>query len=190
MVASGARVRLSNTYSVQAPPVPRIAGMFTGIAGHQNYINDGYKPDEFYFMANLSDPYQTPVEAFRNGWKVVRDTVPASTFIMGCTISQNMRTMAAGFGIMDAERIGPDNKSDWTNLMRGILRGGQRYFFNGRVFWNDPDPHVRPQSARPVADHERIVALTGFMYTAAEDFAAIAGPNIDILKRPSRTTAA
>jgi len=42
-------------------------GMFTGIAGHQNYINDGYKADEFFFGANLSDPYQTPVEAFRNG---------------------------------------------------------------------------------------------------------------------------
>jgi len=158
-------------------------GMFTGIAGHQNYINDAYKPDDFFFMANLSDPYQTPVEAFRSNWKLVRDTVPADTFIMGCTISQNMRTMAAGFGLMDAERIGPDNKADWANLMRGISRGGQRYFFNGRVFWNDPDPtYVR----NPIVQSQTTsgyVALTGFMYTAAEDFAAMSAEQVDILKR-------
>ena len=56
---------------------------------------------------------------------------------MGCTISQNMRTMGGAFGIMDALRIGPDNTATWTNetdgVMRGIYRGGQRYFFNGRV---------------------------------------------------------
>ena len=158
-------------------------GMFTGIAGHQNYINDGYKPDDFFFMANLSDPYQTPVEAFRNNWKLVRETVPQDTFIMGCTISQNMRTMSAGFGLMDAERIGPDNKSDWATLMRGILRGGQRYFLNGRVFWNDPDPTYVRNPMIQSQTTSGYVAFTGFMYTAAEDFASLSGPAVNILKR-------
>ncbi len=161
----------------------KIDGMFTGIAGHQNYINDGYKTDDFFFKANLSDPYQTNVEAYRNAWKIIRDTAPASTFIMGCTISQNMRTMAAGYGILDAERIGPDNQSDWGNMMKGILRGGQRYFYNGRVFWNDPDPvYVRNSQVenQTVCGYD---AITGFLYTSAENYSTIPAANIDVLKR-------
>jgi hypothetical protein len=94
-----------------------------------------------------------------------------------------MRTMSGGFGIMDAERIGPDNKSDWTNLMRGIIRGGQRYFFNGRVFWNDPDPTYVRNPLIQSQTTSGYVALTGFMYTAAEVFESIPAANIDILKR-------
>jgi len=94
-----------------------------------------------------------------------------------------MRTMSGGFGIMDAERIGPDNKSDWTNLMRGIIRGGQRYFFNGRVFWNDPDPTYVRNTLEQSQTTSGYVAITGFMYTAAEKFEDIPGPNVDVLKR-------
>jgi hypothetical protein len=162
----------------------KVDGMFTGMGAHQNYINDGYKTDDFFFNASFSDPYVTNMEAFRNAWQIIRSTAPANTFIMGCTISQNMRTMNGSYGIMDAVRIGPDNRPDWADrLMRGIDRGGQRYFYNGRLWWNDPDPiyvRIPTVEARTVTSFN---AISGFLYTASEQFQNLSAGAVDILKR-------
>src|SRR5262249_4273241 len=60
---------------------------------------------------------------------------------------------------------------------------GQRYFFNGRVFWNDPDPvYVRNDQTwnQTVCGYD---GVTGFLYTSAENYAKLPAVNIDVLKR-------
>jgi hypothetical protein len=167
----------------------KIDGMYTGLGSHIVYPNDVYDSgDKFFFDTKYSDPSVTNVEAYRGAWKVVRDNAP-DAFIMGCTVTQNMRTLPAGYGIVDALRIGPDGKDSWTDIVgKGIIRGARRYFFNGRVFWIDPDPVYAHDSFGKLTCSFN--ALTGFMYTPAEDYVG-AGPNfpaptaaqVDVLKR-------
>jgi hypothetical protein len=159
----------------------KVDGMFTGLASHQNYINDEYKTDDFFFNARMSDKYQSNVEAYRNAWKVIRANAP-NAFIMGCTIAQNMRTLPGSMGVMDALRIGPDGKDDWDGIEnRGICRANRRYFYNGRVFWIDPDPVFTHTGWGQ--NHCGWNALTGMMYTPAEKFESLSAPQVDILKR-------
>jgi hypothetical protein len=67
--------------------------------------------------------------------------------------------------------------------MRGIDRGGQRYFFNGRVFWVDPDPvyvRITDAGAKTVCSY---VAVTGFMHTTSEQYEKLTAAQVDIIKR-------
>jgi hypothetical protein len=164
----------------------KVDGMFTGLAGHQNYINDTYKTDDFFFGAKLNDKYQTPIEGYRNAWKLIKSIGP-DVFIMGCTISQNMRSMQGSFGLLDALRIGPDGSGTWDAIVgRGLIRAGRRYFYNGRVFWVDPDPTY------PDLGFGRMICtyngFTGFLYNAIHSngkssFADLSADQVLTLKR-------
>jgi hypothetical protein len=169
----------------------KIDGMYTGLGAHITYTNDVYdEADKFFFNAKYSDPNVTNVEAYRGAWKVVRDNAP-DAFIMGCTVAQNMRTLVGGYGIVDAMRIGPDGKDGWKDIVgKGIIRGARRYFYNGRVFWIDPDPVYAHDTYGKLTCSFN--ALTGFMFTPAEDYANQGGgknfppptaAQVDVLKR-------
>jgi len=82
-------------------------------------------------------------------------------------------------------RIGPDNKSDWKNLLRGPTFGSRHYFLNGRVWYNDPDPlYVR--DTIPLNHAQLIcswVTISGDLNTSSEWYPGLSPERLDLLKR-------
>ena len=187
----------------------KLDGMHTGAVTHNVYVNTGYATTGRWLNTQnfvgdqkagpgaadvatpsivLHDPRMTHIEAYRKGLQIVRRAAP-DVFILGCNVSQNMRSMGAAFGLIDAMRIGPDNggagSGRWNSVMVGPHHGNNLYFLNGRIWHNDPDPiYVRPSnplnSARLMASW---VAVSGNMLTTSYQFAELPKERLDILKR-------
>jgi hypothetical protein len=162
----------------------KIDGLWTGMAAAIAYINEGYKEDNFG-EAKLSNPDMTHVEAYRIGMKIVRDTAGKDVFILGCNLAQNMRILGPSIGFVDAMRIGPDNKAEWSQMTRGPFSGSNLYFLHGRVWYNDPDPvYVRPKV--PLVQAQALlswVTLTGQLHSNSFYYADLPPERFDLLKR-------
>jgi hypothetical protein len=87
----------------------KMDGLWTGSATEMRYVNDGYKDDQIG-NARFHNPDQTNIEAFRSGIRLVREAAGPGVFLLGCCAPQNMRSYGGTFGLLDAMRIGPDNK--------------------------------------------------------------------------------
>ncbi|MDR2756189.1 MAG: hypothetical protein LBC20_10825 [Planctomycetaceae bacterium] len=162
----------------------KLDGLWTGMATEQLYINNEYRPDdlgepEFY------DPKLTPIAAYRKGFEVIRQAAGDDVFILGCNVSQNMRTLGASFGCVDAMRIGPDNGAKWDSLKTGPWHGSNRYFLNGRVWWNDPDP-VYVRNSIPLEHAQLIaswVAVSGQLFVFSDWLPSLSEERVHILRR-------
>jgi hypothetical protein len=162
----------------------KVDGLWTGTATKIMYVNSGYK-DDGMGDAVFFDPNKTNVEAFRDGLKLLREAAGDDVFILGCNIPQNMRTFGAAFGLVDAMRVGPDNKADWKNMLRGPSFGTRQYFLNGRVWFNDPDP-VYVREKVPLAQAQAICSwatLSGQLNLSSEWIPGLPPERLDILKR-------
>jgi hypothetical protein len=162
----------------------KIDGLWTGTATKQLYVNSGYKEDDMG-EAVFHDPDKTNVEIFRDGLRLVREAAGEKVFILGCNAPQNMRTYGGVIGLVDAMRIGPDNKADWKSLLRGPVFGSRHYFMHGRVWWNDPDP-VYVRTNMPLKHAQLIcswVALSGQLNLSSEWLPGQPPERLDILKR-------
>lgn len=162
----------------------KIDGLWTGTATKQLYVNSGYKEDDLG-EAVFKDPDKTNLEVFRSGLKLVREAAGEKVFILGCNTPQNMRTYGGAFGLVDAMRVGPDNKADWKSLMRGPTFGTRHYFLHGRVWYNDPDP-VYVRESIPLNHAQLIcswVALSGQLNLSSEWIPGLPAGRLDILKR-------
>ncbi|MDO5555062.1 MAG: hypothetical protein Q4G68_15010 [Planctomycetia bacterium] len=147
----------------------KVDGLWTGMACEQLYVNNEYFPDDLG-QQSFYDPTATNVEAYRLGMATLRDAAGRDLFILGCNVSQNMRVMGASMGSVDAMRIGPDNGARWGVMTLGPWHGSNRYFLNGRVWWNDPDP-VYVRDAVPLNQAQALaswVALTGQLLTVSD----------------------
>lgn len=162
----------------------KIDGLWTGTATPIEYVNTGYKDDNMG-DAVFHDPNKSNIEAYRDGLKLVRDAGGKDMFILGCNGPQNMRSYGGAFGLVDGMRIGPDNKSDWKNLLRGPTFGSRHYFLNGRVWYNDPDPlYVRDNV--PLNHAQLIcswVTLSGALNTSSEWYPGLSAERLNLLKR-------
>lgn len=112
----------------------KMDGFWTGSATKQIYINDGYKEDGIG-DAEFANPEKTNIEAMRDGTRLVRETAGTNVFLLGCCVSQNMRSFGGSFGLLDAMRVGPDTGAGHI----GAPHASRLWFLNGRVWWNDPD---------------------------------------------------
>jgi hypothetical protein len=162
----------------------KIDGLWTGTATPIEYVNSGYKDDDIG-DAVFHDPNKSNIEAYRDGLKLVREAAGKNVFILGCNGPQNMRSYGGAFGLVDGMRIGPDNKSDWKNLLRGPTFGSRHYFLNGRVWYNDPDPlYVR--DSIPLNHAQLIcswVTISGDLNTSSEWYPKLSPERLDLLKR-------
>ena len=165
----------------------KLDGLYAGLPCRLTYVNNGYRDDQFG-DALRHDPSETLVAGYRAGLRTVREAAGDDVFLLGCNVSQNMRSFAASFGLLDAMRIGPDNGPGWEALKRGPWHGSNRYFLHGRVWHNDPDP-VYVRDSMPLA-HARLIAswvsLTGQLYTASDWLPELPDERLDILKRTLR----
>lgn len=112
----------------------KLDGFWTGSGTPLTYVNRGYLEDNMG-DATFSNPEKTNVEALRDGAKLLRQAAGADSFLLGCCISQNLRSLAGSIGLVDAMRVGPDTGSGeigWSDATR-------LWFLHGRVWWNDPD---------------------------------------------------
>jgi hypothetical protein len=185
----------------------KLDGMHTGAVTHNVYVNTDWRTDGFCNSQNfvgtkaaqaridshepstaLHDPGMTHIEAYRRGLEIVREAAPEA-YLLGCNVSQNMRSMGAAFGKIDAMRIGPDNGSggrgEWGGVIKGPRHGSNLYFLNDRVWRNDPDP-VYVRESNPLESARLMVswvALTGSMLTVSEQFADLPPDRLDLLKR-------
>jgi hypothetical protein len=162
----------------------KLDGLFTGAATSQQYVNQGYKEDDFGETV-LHDSAKTHIEAYRTGLRTVREAAGDDVFLLGCTITQNMRSMGAAMGIVDAMRVGPDNGREWVRMLRGPFAASTMYFLHGRVWYNDPDPlYVRDdvplEHARALASW---VALTGTLNASSTDYLALSPERLHLLQR-------
>lgn len=172
----------------------KMDGLYTGIGCNQVYINDGYVDDKFGDSI-LADPAKTNVEAYRDGFKLLREAAGDDVFFLGCCISQNMRSFGASIGLVDAMRIGPDNGTSWSTeldspgtgrgLLAGPASGTRRYFMQGRIWYNDPDPvYIRTSLALNRAQMIASWAAVTGQLTINSDWLPSAPPErLDILKR-------
>jgi len=162
----------------------KLDGLYAGLPCRLTYVNNGYRDDQFG-DALRHDPQQTLVEGYRAGLRAVRAAAGDETFLLGCNVSQNMRSFAASFGLVDAMRIGPDNGPGWDALKRGPWHGSNRWFLHGRIWHNDPDP-VYVRASMPLS-HARLIAswvsLTGQLFTASDWLPELAEDRLEILRR-------
>jgi hypothetical protein len=123
--------------------------------------------------------------------QIVREAAGRDVFILGCNLAQNMRILGPSIGFVDAMRIGPDNKADWSQMTRGPFSGSNLYFLHRRVWYNDPDPvYVRPSV--PMHQAQALlswVTLTGQLHAHSYYYADLPPDRFDLLKRaiPSHT---
>ena len=165
----------------------KIDGMHTGLATYNIYVNTDYKSKDFG-KVKLHDPDKTQVQAYRKCLKIVQEVAPQA-MVLGCNISQNMRSMGPAFDRIDAMRIGPDNggagRGSWGSVVKGAWHGTNLYFLNGRVWYNDPDP-VYVRESNPIESARWMcswLAVAGGMHTSSEQYSTLPPERLDILKR-------
>lgn len=175
----------------------KMDGLWTGTVTEQVYINDGYKDDHMGNNKPLFNSLKTQIEAYRDALKLLKKEVGNEVFFSGCSASQNMRSLGASFGLVDAMRIGPDYNHDGQGLRTGPLRASRLYFLNGRVWWNDPDPSVIRESGSSTADEgvtgigslgrarvmPSFVAITGQFFLSSDWLPDLPKERLEIMKR-------
>jgi hypothetical protein len=158
----------------------KMDGLWTGTATRLMYVNDGYQ-DDHIGEAQLHDPDKTPIEAYRDGLRLVRQVAGPDVFLLGCCVSQNMRSFGGAFGLLDAMRVGPDTGAGRI----GAPHGSRNYFLHGRVWQNDPDC-VSVRAKTPL-DQARLnaswTAISGQLFYNSDWIPDLPPDRLDILKR-------
>jgi hypothetical protein len=157
--------------------------LWTGAAVKILYENNEYVPDDMGAQL-FFDPSRTNIENFRTGLDVLRDSSNGA-FILGSVASQNMRALASSYGKIDAMRIGPDNGADWERMRVGFKCATNRYFYNGRVWRNDPDP-VYARTSIPLERAQLSAswtALTGQLFALGDWVPDYDAERIDLIRR-------
>ena len=158
----------------------KMDGMWTGTATQQIYVNNGYKEDGMG-DAVLHDPEMTNIQAYRTGIKTVREAAGPRIFLLGCCVSQNMRSFGGAFGLVDAFRIGPDTGSGHI----GSPHASRNYFVHGRIWYNDPDC-VSVRARYPLGNaraNASFTAISGNLYYNSDWIPDLPEERLDILKR-------
>ncbi|MDR0535645.1 MAG: alpha-galactosidase [Puniceicoccales bacterium] len=166
----------------------KMDGLWAGLATDTYYINDGFKDDKLGDHLPFYDLGKTNIEAYRQGLQAIRQGAGADVFFSGCNVAQNMRTLGASIGLVDAMRIGPDYNHDGKGFRTGPIRGSRLYFLNGKVWWNDPDPvKVRAKSGGVSLDQARLstswVAHSGQFFLISDWLPNLDADRLEVLKR-------
>lgn len=142
------------------------------------------KPDD-YGRQLFHDRTFTGVEAYRAGFKALREAAGKDVFILGCGVGGTTRVMGANYGLTDAARVGPDNGPWERRYMLGVKPASFRYFYNGRVWYNDPDP-VYLRDSRPVGQARLFAswtAIAGMFWNFSDWIPDLSEERLEILRR-------
>ena len=123
----------------------------------------------------------TNIEAFRDGVKLVREAAGPEVFLLGCCVSQNMRSFGGSFGLLDAMRVGPGHGRRPHRRAARLAA----WFLNGRVWWNDPDC-VSVRAATPLEQarlNASFTAIAGDLFYNSDWMPDLPPERLDILRR-------
>lgn len=154
-------------------------GCRLGAGGRDALATDDFGENCFF------DPTATGVDAYRSGVKTMREAAGEDTFILGCNLAQSMRGMGPSYGLVDAMRVGGDNGPWEERWWTGFEPSSTRYFFNGRVWYNDPDP-VYVRDIRKIGKARLMASWTsvaGFFFNFSDWIGNLSEKRLDILKR-------
>ena len=150
-----------------------------GAGGREGLVPSDYGRQRFH------DPYKTGVEAYRMGVAAMKEAAGEDVFILGCNLNQSLIHMGPSYGLVDAMRVGGDNGPWERRWLLGVEPATTRYFFNGRVWYNDPDP-VYLRDKRAVGKARLMASWTsvaGFFYNFSDWLGNLSAERLDILKR-------
>jgi hypothetical protein len=159
----------------------KLDGFWTGSATRQIYVNDGYNGGDRIGDAEFSDPDKTNIEALRDGARLIRAAAGPDVFLLGCCVSQNMRSFGGAFGLLDAMRVGPDTGAGEI----GAPHASRLWFLNGRVWWNDPDC-VSVRAGYPLEQarlNATFTAVAGDLFYNSDWMPDFPPERLDILRR-------
>lgn len=162
----------------------KIDGLWTGMAVKILYPKPEYRNDNLG-NAVFHNPAKTNIEAYRDGLKLVREASGNDVYILGCTISQNMRTLGASVGLVDAMRVGSDIGARWSGILSGASMGTRLYFMHNRVWHNDPDCLMLrdPLSLDQARAWGSWIAISGQLNIASEWLPGLPDDKLDVIKR-------
>ena len=155
-----------------------------GALGSELGVTKDLKEDGYGTTA-FSDPEVTGVEATRLAEESIREAAGPDTFLLGCNLGQNLRAMGPSYGVVDAMRIGPDNGPWIFRYMADVAPGTSRYFFNGRLWYNDPDP-VYVRTERTIGQARLFASWTsiaGMLYNFSDWLPDLPPERLEILRR-------
>lgn len=162
----------------------KLDGLWAGMCAGILYPNPQYRDDQFG-DALFFDPTYTNVQAFRTGLRVVREATGPETYLLGCTVAQNMRTLGGSIGLVDGIRVGVDSGRKWEKMLPNVQTASSVYYLHGRVWHNDPDVvYVAPSfSLAEVQAWASWVALTGQMYLVSDWLPDMPAERIEVIRR-------
>lgn len=166
----------------------KIDGLHTGAPSENIYINRSYDGIPVYGDARLYNDEYTFTQCFRKGLSILKEEAPG-VFLLGCAATQNMSSLGASFGMVDAMRVGPDNdgaiQGVWGKTTAGADYAGNLYFLHNKVWYNDPDPYF-VRNSNPLNKTRWMVswqAVSGVMNTTSMQYSELEPERLDIIKR-------
>ncbi len=139
----------------------------------------------------------SPVEIYRNGLRIIRDTIGPDRFLLGCGAP-----IGPSIGLVDAMRVSEDVKETWHNRLwewlgrgvgvpsaKGSLRNNvQRHFTHRKLWLNDPDCLlVRDRNTSLTLEETEtmvtLLGMTGGMLFLSDDMTRISRRRIQLLKK-------
>jgi hypothetical protein len=158
--------------------------MWTGLASLCTYPGTQFV-DDHYGDAVFTDKYATNLDAYRSGIQTMRSAAAPGTYIAACNVAQNFRSMGGAIGLVDAMRIGPDTGANWADILPNFHLGSRLYFFNHRVWHNDPDCLMlrSPLTVQQARSFASWVAVTGSLNLVSEWLPGLPDDRIECIKR-------
>lgn len=169
-----------------------LGGLRAGLATQKPSGDGNYCPDDLG-KAVFFDSTVTPIAAYRKGLKIVREAAGEDCFILADAFSDS-RTLVASIGLVDAMHITPKSANDGMLLLnssawaRRSVWSSNQYFFNGRVWWNDPGL-VCVNEALPLEQARMLaswIAVSGQLFTSFDWLPDLADDRLEILRRTIR----
>lgn len=115
---------------------------------------------------------RTRLEAYREGLRVIRAAVGDDVTIVSCSAPA-----AAGVGLVDCHRVGPDIDKAWTGRLAGVQDAARavatNWFWQGRAWVNDPDYLLVCESQSLTRFWATVVALSGGSMILSADLSTL-----------------
>ena len=98
-------------------------------------------------------PTRRTSKRYRDGLKLVREAAGPDVFLLGCCVSQNMRSFGGSFGLVDAMRVGPDTGAGRHRRAARLAASSSSTAASGRT-----TPTASPSAPSTPLDQARVNA--------------------------------
>ena len=130
------------------------------------------------------DKNATPVSAFREGLKAIRDAVPGA-YLLGCC-----PPMLPCIGYVNGARVSNDTKAAWQDIKDAMVVSLSRWWMFDKLFRADPDTLMaRQDRAENTLQEARVSVITGILTgvsLTSDNLSTIAPERFQLLERAAK----